>query len=220
MNIFGRKNQEEEHSFWMSYMDLMSGFLVIFIVISVLVFNEYMDIREMNLQNLVNKYEGVFVDDPNVAYKIDDERGSIVLTHKNKSLSLFAFGSDTLNPVFAEYMDKITVNLVRRTMEVWDEYKLKNIELRIEGHTDPVWGGVRNSDDGYIANLSLSSLRANAVYKYILECDALTDEQREFVKKNMISIGYSYSHRLSEGNVNDRSFDASSRRIEFRIISK
>jgi hypothetical protein len=41
--LFG-KNKDEEHNFWMSYTDLMSGFLIIFIIGSLLAYKGYRDI--------------------------------------------------------------------------------------------------------------------------------------------------------------------------------
>jgi hypothetical protein len=41
--LFG-KNKGEEHNFWMSYTDLMSGFLIVFILASLLAYKEYHDI--------------------------------------------------------------------------------------------------------------------------------------------------------------------------------
>jgi outer membrane protein OmpA-like peptidoglycan-associated protein len=40
--LFGKKNGEE-HNFWMSYTDLMSGFLIIFIIASLLAYKGFMD---------------------------------------------------------------------------------------------------------------------------------------------------------------------------------
>ena len=36
-----KKNNGEEHNFWMSYTDLMSGFLIIFMLASIYMFNRY-----------------------------------------------------------------------------------------------------------------------------------------------------------------------------------
>ena len=91
--------------------------------------------------------------------------------------------------------------------------------MRIEGHTDPRWAGY-GEDDRFLMNLDLSSRRANNVYEYILKNTGLNDSQKRFVKKHMIGIGYSFSHRLLDNSETDTSKDPSSRRIEFRIISK
>ena len=121
---------------------------------------------------------------------------------------------------FERYIKAVGKPLVQKSMELWEKRNLKDMELRIEGHSDPIWNGKRNDDEGFIQNLRLSTARASYVYSFMLDSLGLNEAEKEFVKKNMISIGYSYSRRLSEGNVNDRSLDVSSRRIEFRIISK
>lgn len=198
----------------------MSGFLVIFIIVSVMVFNEYWKIRKTNLQNLISEYQEVFIDDEQIAYEINETRGSIILTHKDPRGYLFPFGSDIMAVSFERYIKAVGKPLVQKSMELWEKRNLKDMELRIEGHSDPIWNGKRNDDEGFIQNLRLSTARASYVYSFMLDSLGLNEAEKEFVKKNMISIGYSYSRRLSEGNVNDRSMDVSSRRIEFRIISK
>ena len=105
-------------------------------------------------------------------------------------------------------------------MTIWNEQNRKNIELRIEGHTDPLWDGERGTDYGYIRNLELSSGRANLVYSYIFNNCNLSPEQKEFAQKQVVSVGYSFSDRVQKNNIYDVSLDPMSRRIEFRIISK
>ena len=41
MKKFFKKDSGEEHNFWMSYTDLMSGFLVVFIILSAILFNHF-----------------------------------------------------------------------------------------------------------------------------------------------------------------------------------
>lgn len=214
------KKNKDEHDPWVSYTDLMSGFLVVFMIISMMIFHEYWKIRKDNLQNLITEYSEVFVEDNYVRHEIDTVRGSIVLTHKSDGGYLFPFGRDKMTPQFRNYIKKIGKPLVRKSMKLWEQRNLKDMELRIEGHTDPVWGGKRDDDEGYVQNLILSSARANYVYRFMLDSLGLDEAEKEFVKQNMISIGYSYSRRLSEGTVDDKSLDKASRRIEFRIISK
>ena len=38
--------------------------------------------------------------------------------------------------------------------------------------------------------------------------------------QHMISVGYSFSERIENNNIDNMDLDAQSRRIEFRIISK
>lgn len=235
------KYSGEEHNFWMSYTDLMSGFLIVFIIISIIMFKYYDgmktkneeykvklgklsqtvdSLKGANLKNLIYEYRTVFHSNQYINIEFDSSRGSIVLTHQNSNNDLFPKGKAEFQPELREYLDEIRLPLVDKTMNLWKRRNYTNVELRIEGHTDPDGKeSVRGSDDSFLYNLDLSSQRANRVYRYILDRE-LNSEQREFVKKNMISVGYSFSSRVVSKDIDDKEKDASSRRIEFRIISK
>lgn len=257
--VFG-KDTGEEHNFWMSYTDLISGFLIIFIVVSAILFNyvtnKSKELEEViskykrtltelensssdidscllvneklkakidslsrnDMKNLITQYRSVFTYDPNIKVTIDTNRGSIILTHQDLSRDLFVSGKDSVYGDLKLYLDKVGKSIVLKTMDLYNS-GYENIELRIEGHTDPRWIGY-NEDDRFIMNLDLSSRRANNVYEYILKNTGLNASQKRFAKEHMIGIGYSFSHRLLDNNENDMSKDPSSRRIEFRIISK
>ena len=251
-----RKKTSENHDFWMSYTDLMSGFLVVFMIISIVVYQQYSEskrsfdklfetykglnveqisekivqmtheldsIKGANLKNLIFEYQDVFVSNDFVKVDFDSLRGSIILTCQDSRKYLFASGSQTFEPELKDYLEKVHKSMVEKTMNLWRDYKYSNVELRIEGHTDPNGiskGCVRGSDQSFLENLELSSKRANRVYDYILNSTELTIEQKDFVKKNMISVGYSFSKRVYDNNIENVGLDPTSRRIEFRIISK
>lgn len=248
--IFHR-NEDGEHNFWMSYTDLMSGFLVVFIIISAITYNnlnkekeEYQrlcdylkvenpdslknyihsleeivdSINNSKLQNRINDYKEIFTSTPEIKVSFNPIRGSISLTHQNPNSDLFTQGEYSIKSPLKEYLDERYVDIVNKTIEINDDKH--NVELRIEGHTDPRWGYERGSEYSFLENLSLSSNRANAVYEYILKGPKLSDSQKQFVMKNMISVGYSFSDRVQKDDIIDEKFDPSSRRIEFRIISK
>lgn len=244
--LFNRQ-AEEEHDFWMSYTDLMAGFLVVFIIISIIMnihlkaeiqkaekaeqqYNERLSelgrvldsIKKNDLKNQIMKYKDVFVYDGNVKVDFDKKRGSIILTHRNPNCYLFKQGEASMQPELRRYLDRIGKSLVFKTISIWEEIGNKDVELRIEGHTDPTWGYYepRGTNFSFTENLRLSSDRANNVYEYILYNTGLTESQQDFVKKNMISIGYSFSTRVRQNNVYNESLDDESRRIEFRIITK
>ena len=265
-----KKNSGEEHNFWMSYTDLMSGFLVVFIILSAILYKHFNELythyetqthlatiaeekynealeklkrskndtdslryellslqtvvdslKRNDLKNLIRQYNDVFVYDTNVKVDIDTSKGSIILTNRNANEDLFNKGEAIMRKELREYIDKIGKKMVERTMLLWRYNGYKDVELRIEGHTDPTWGYYeRGGNYSFIKNLTLSSERANNVFEYILENTGLNQEQQEFVKRNMISIGYSFSSRASHNSIANKSEDASSRRIEFRIISR
>lgn len=264
------KDSSEEHNFWMSYTDLMAGFLVVFIILSAILYNHYNQkvvdaekanadamvkqelyetalasleqayinlekekintqqqaelidsLKQNNLKNLIKRYRDVFVYDEHVKVSFDTIKGSIILTHRKTNKDLFLQqNKPIMQNELKHYLKRIGSPIISRTMTIWKEQNKKNIELRIEGHTDPTWDGERGSDYGYIKNLELSSGRANIVYSYIFNNCNLTPEQKEFAQKQVISVGYSFSDRVQKNNIQDVSLDPMSRRIEFRIISK
>ena len=223
MRKFLHKKNEEEHDFWMSYTDLMAGFLVIFIIASLIAYSNFREQQVMtknDLKNMIQSYKDILVSNEEINVQFDENRGSIILTHKERDKYLFKSGQAQMEPELQRFIGSHGKAMVQKTISLWKKHKYTNIEMRIEGHTDPSWDGTRGTDYGYIKNLELSSQRANAVYTYILNDLDLSDDEKEFVKKNMISIGYSYSRRIANNDISDRRLDPESRRIEFRIISK
>lgn len=260
MKSIFHKDLGEEHNFWMSYTDLMSAFLIVFIILSAILYNYYnqkvneanqaqaaaeiqeeryihlidsirdelvganahiKEMEEKDLKNLIRQFDDVFPYDDEVSYKIDTIRGSIILTNRNPQLDLFAQSNKVImRPALERYLRKVGKGLVSKAIEINGIRGNKGIEVRIEGHTDPTWDYQRGTDYGYIKNLQLSSARANAVYTYIFENCELSADQKLFAKKNMISIGYSFSSRVIDGSISNEGLDPQSRRIEFRIISK
>ena len=239
------KDNIEEHNFWMSYTDLMSGFLVVFIIISIIAYSHYSKIantmsgktpdeiekmflvldslKSADLKNLIYEYKDVFVADKYINVKFDSKIGSIVISCRDSHRYLFAPGHADFELELRNYLDKIRKPLVKRTIDLWNKRNYSNVELRIEGHTDP--NGIsstatRGSDQSFLENMKLSSDRANQVYNYLLNNEELSDEEKNFVKKNMISVGYSFATRVNQNDIDNINLDPSSRRIEFRIISK
>lgn len=256
-----KKDKGEEHNFWMSYTDLLSGFLIVFIIIGVVAYNklsktreeydrlcnilkvenpdslknyigkleEFVDsINKSNLKNRIYDYKEIFTSTSDIKVVFDSIRGSIILTHQDAEQDLFEKGKSVPNKCLIDYLNQRRKAIVEKTQNIWSNGNANNVELRIEGHTDP--DGIydktyhytpdRGSDESFIQNLTLSSERANVVYQEILNGDDLSLEQRDFVKRNMISVGYSFSHRVQQNDIEIVAHDASSRRIEFRIISK
>lgn len=264
--IFG-KGGSGQHDFWMSYTDMMSGFLIVFMIGCIYAYNGYQkktaelehaktqvdsllttlrvdnpdslkskifeyryfidSINSHKLSNEIESYRNVFVETPDIKPIFDEVRGSVKLLDKSPNGELFESGecgfykriTHEVLPL-KPYLERIYPALVDTTMSI-AKRKNVNIELRIEGHTDPKWNGlVRGGKESYIRNLKLSSERANAVLELILNGDRLSDVQRNFLMKHMISVGYSFSERIENNNLDVESLDAQSRRIEFRIISK
>lgn len=254
MRTIFTKRSDEEHNFWMSYTDLMSGFLIVFILITAVLYvnyrtehnrlkelakeldddtlnNEHLldwieEFKKNDLRNVVDQYEAVLLSTGTINVQTDKEIGSIILTHKQ--YDLFESGKWVVRGDLGDYLQQYGPSLVRKTMQISNEIN-RAVELRIEGHTDPTWGDygyLRGTDISFLNNLELSSKRANSVYDFLYNLkDAdgnsiWSELEKDFIRKNMISVGYSFSRRLINDNVDDISLDDESRRIEFRIIAK
>lgn len=266
MRSYFKKEGGEEHNFWMSYTDLMSAFLVVFIILSAILYNQYTEksekaeteekkykealdflkstgndkdsliiivnnlksiidsLNQHDLKNQIMRFKDIFPDNDYIKVDFDTIRGSIKLMPRSSDpkKDLFAQGQSTMKPELRNYIGNVVgKKLIARTMEICKSSGYSNIELRIEGHTDPTWDAQnRGTDYSFMRNLFLSSERANNVYEHIFYNSDLSTDQQLFAKKNMISIGYSFSSRIQLGDIDDKSKDAASRRIEFRIISK
>ncbi len=276
-----KKDSGEENNFWMSYTDLMSGFLVVFIILSAILFNHYTkksedagaakvkydeliekynnaiselensgrdidsclvansklksktdslihvidSMRRNDMKNLVLQYrefEGIKGD---IKVVVDKSKGSIVLYHKNNE-ELFSSGGSSPRQALKEFLNQYGKRIINKTISLKQKYP--SIELRIEGHTDPVgqYGQEYGGDASFVYNMSLSSQRANSVYSYLYNSNeiSLNEQEKAFLRNYAISVGYSFSERIKNGTHLNRTtygyLDDASRRIEFRIIAK
>ena len=226
-HIFG-KDKGEDHDFWMSYTDLMSGFLVIFIIAAIVYYIQNKRILDafdgrsrQEVTSILNdiKAKGNMVninqDFKDGFNKVDgieimpDSVGSIRFYPSNGSDKMFESNSAVMQYNLQSRIAAIGKKFVSRAIELKKEGK-NILEIRIEGHTD--------TDGTFLHNMTLSSSRAFAVYRYIHDNCGLDNEERKFVEDYMISVGYSYAKTVKD-EFGKESKDKS-RRIEFKIITK
>ena len=271
-----KKDSGEEHNFWMSYTDLMSGFLVVFIILSAILFNHFSrksgeaeeskimydslivkynnaiedlknsgrdidsclvanaelrsktdslthvidSLRKNDMKNLVlqdSEFAGIKGDSRVV---VDKSKGSIVLYHKNNE-ELFSSGGSVPQKALKEFLNIYGKNIIAKTISLKQRYP--SIELRIEGHTDPVgqYGQEYGGDASFVYNMGLSSQRANSIYSYLYNSQkvSLNEQEKAFLRNHAISVGYSFSERIKNGTHSSRTtyghLDDASRRIEY-----
>jgi outer membrane protein OmpA-like peptidoglycan-associated protein len=213
-------NSEEEHNYWISYTDLVMGLLMAFIVVSMVLFSrdseqaaldgKYRELFEV-FQNAFGEMEGIQVtDDATITFVLND----------TSEKELFPTGDH--HPT--EYMQQLLKDFIpvyyNELYKIYnnsnDTFNIK--EIRVEGHTD--------SEHSYYANLRLSSRRAGKIQDYIYwdtTFNAYPNDFQEYVLRNSIVCGYSYTRLLDEdgnyvfetGNPEDKD---RSRRVEFRTI--
>ena len=189
-------------------------------------------ITQNDLKNVIGEFKTIISSSSDIAVNFDEERGSIVL----RAISGMLFESGNPYPTaalrrFITLKDAKGVTLgqtiVKKAMALDAASPKHSVELRIEGHTDPkgAEGQARGGNESFMYNLELSSNRAKEIYRIILNSCGLDENEKEFVKKNMIAVGYSFATRVIDGDATSRDYesmkrDTDSRRIEFRIILK
>jgi len=218
------KKIDEENPYWISFTDLMSGFMVIFILVSLFLFAKenttpQVDPLKGKYAELVNVFREKFSYIPEI--DVDTTNAVIrFLITENEETAFFQRAEREPTKYCEEVLDKfipVFYDELRKIKETaQDSFNIR--EIRIEGHTD--------SQGEYLYNLKLSSQRALKVQEYIvrgLSKRRYPDNFQDFVKENSIACGYSFSHTLDKnGKPTSQTglpedFDKS-RRVEFRIL--
>lgn len=216
-----RKTADEENPYWISFTDLMSGFMVIFILVSLFLFakTDIVDPLKGKYAELVKTFDDKFREIPEIYVDTVNAAIRFMIT-ENKETAFFqkkereptAYCEDVLDKFIPIFYDEV----LKLHSVAKDSFKIR--EIRIEGHTD--------SDGNYLYNLKLSSQRALKVQEYIvrgLSKRGYSRDFQDFVRKNSIACGYSFSHPLDKnGNPTSQTnlpedLDKS-RRVEFRIL--
>lgn len=240
--MFSKRNDEEQ-SHWISFTDLVSGFMIVFIVVSLVALgqikpekkipppgpNPPSDKPDTTSNPPTGKYQemvGIFGEMLD-SLKLKDveiaDSATIRFSVKPSSPDpLFRQGDSSPTTYFRKILTKFLPAYLEKIRELYDDQKSQSFiikEIRIEGHTDPA--------GDYLLNLALSSNRALEIQKYLLKYieDRNNDKDfRRFMEKNSIACGYSFSRTLNkDGQIVDHSktrevdFDKS-RRVEFRIL--
>jgi len=223
--------KEESGNNWISFSDVMTGLMIIFLFISISymlevqkkqkqrdeIFEEFKATKE-ELYNEINKeFEADF---QKWQVKLDKDL-SIKFTNPDV---LFKSGKTEIRPKF----DTILNSFLPRYFDIilQDKYKDKIAEIRIEGHTDKV-PAPKYDKDPYIANLILSQLRSTSVVKYFRNTDYyknLPKEKVTLIEYLLTANGLSYGRTVdNNGNLtiltNKPIDNDKSRRVEFRIIT-
>lgn len=225
-----KKYEDDSHNFWMSYTDLMAGFLIVFIVASLLYYHKNNQIQEMcngipleEIAEFVNgRQNGTLVDMSKDFEDVFKDVDSIkvlpecIRIYPYYAKELFKSTSDSMEQNLQIRIKQFGHKFVTRALELVQAGKDIQ-EIRIEGHTD--------SDKDFIYNLDLSSRRAHTVYTYIHDHCGLNPEEIEFMEDRMIAVGYSEArlignHGMLVGKNKEAENKDKSRRIEFRIIGK
>ncbi|GIV27043.1 MAG: hypothetical protein KatS3mg027_0857 [Bacteroidia bacterium] len=218
-------------NYWISFSDIMTGLMVIFMFISIsyilevqkkqkqrdLIFEEFKATKDSLYAELQNEFKDDFKE-----WDIElDKDLSIKFTNPDV---LFESGETRIRPKFEKILDEFLPRYFDILLQ--DKYKDKIVEVRIEGHTDTV-PIHKYDEDPYIGNIILSQLRSTEVLKYFRKMNYfkhLPKEKKLKLQFWLTSNGLGYGRTLDDdkglsalsGKPINNSF---SRRVEFRIIT-
>lgn len=217
------KKKGDPLNVWMSFSDLLTSALVVFMLITVAlviktrtdvtIISETVDEVTGGFNSGLKDIEGVTVtDDGTIRFQSQSE-GAGEQLFKYDSFELTSGFTSVLNqsvPHFFDVLEKVQNDSARGVTVK---------EIRIEGHTDSI------GEDDY--NLRLSQERATQTWFYIRD-NILPQkplEFQDFVKSRIVTVGFG-ENKLLDGNGNlilDRGFPenkALSRRVELSVLFK
>ncbi|MFN4299892.1 MAG: flagellar motor protein MotB [Thermaurantimonas sp.] len=224
-------NNKSNESNWISFSDIMTGLMVIFMFIAIsyifevqkkqkerdIIFEEFKATKEELYAELKNEFKDDFK-----KWQVElDKDLSIKFTNPDV---LFESGQTTIRPYFAQILDDFLPRYFNVLLK--EKYKDKISEIRIEGHTDTV-SALKYDQDPYIGNVILSQLRSAQVLKYFRNMEYyknLSKKDEHRLQFWLTANGLSYGRTLDDnkqltaisGKPANNNF---SRRVEFRIIT-
>jgi len=220
-----------EENVWISFSDIMTGLMVIFMFIAISYIievqkkqaerDEIFEEFKLTKEELFYELDSVFKDDFDRWNVEFDDDLSIKFTNPEV---LFESGKAEIRPYFSEILNEFLPKYFDVLLQ--DKYKDKIAEVRIEGHTDTV-PAPQFDPDPYIGNVILSQLRSARVLKYFREMNyyaILSNDDENKIQFWLTANGLSYGRTLDS----DKQLTAfsgklanneMSRRVEFRIVT-
>jgi outer membrane protein OmpA-like peptidoglycan-associated protein len=217
------KRKVSQESNWISFSDLMTGLMIIFMFIAlnyIIQVIEYKFIEE----EIYNKLSKEFVKEIEEGQIELGNDGAVKFPSSSDDIMYFESGNQRITKDFGNILN----DFVPRYLDIVSDSNYIDYikELRIEGHTDII--PPRSGEDSYTYNLRLSSFRAQSVLHYVRNHKAfvtLDKNVRERLEFLFTANGLSYSRALNKNkeiaylSENDTIDNDHSRRVEFRIIT-
>lgn len=203
-----RRKSSSSPNYWMSFADLMSALLMVFVLLLVVVVLDYREDlaeKEKQIEEITNVKNEIIAalmqefENSNINLEIDPDTGAIQLAtnilYAYNSSEITPEGKDTLAQFIPKYLDIL----------LQDKYRDEISSIIIEGHAD-------NTGE-YLYNLGLSQERAFSVLKVIYAESFPNFEQKEFSKQVVTANGR--SNVVPVHNAAGEYDADASRRVEF-----
>lgn len=210
----GNSAEGDNNIFWTTMSDLMLGLAIVFMTLFVLAMTGFTQesVKHKMKQIEVNKELVEKLQAENVNAQVDTLTGDI----KISDLELFELGSYQLSAKGRAYLDKFAPIYIDTIFSKEDI--TKEIEsIIIQGHTDShTFAGVKDPNEQYMQNMTLSLQRANSIANYIFKTN-YNKEYTDDLKKILVVEGKSYSDPILTDGKEDYN---KSRRVELRLKTK
>ena len=204
----------DNNIFWTTMADLILGLAIIFMTLFVLAMTGFtqQELEQKKQQIEVNKELIENLKKANIEAQVDPMTGDI----KISDLELFELSSYNLSDKGKAYLDKLVpiyINTIFSRKELIDEVE----NIIIQGHTDSQsYAGIKNPDEQFMKNMTLSLQRANSVAEYIFKTN-YDKQYNDKLKKIIVVEGKSFSEPIL---VNGKEDYNKSRRVEMRLKVK
>lgn len=239
--MFNKKIEDDsEHSFWISYADMLTGFLISFMVIALLLASKVKDCptcpppcpgigSAANTQRaLIKDLWEEFKNDDIIVVDTATKTIRFRQINTNSSNVLFEIGKTEPNILLKSKLSYFIPKYLKKLNEIrLNNKKVEIKEIRIEGHTDDL-PSKEDPNCIYLCNYRWATERAMNVLKYFVEESSYFKdkvnsnyEEWSFFMNRMMPCGYAYSKPLDiDGNptIIQKINGNQSRRIEFRVI--
>ncbi len=206
-------------SSWISLSDLMTGLMLIFLLIVVMM--------QENTQKTLVRYENTKREihdalQKKFAYELQSDKVKIsqdLVVRFQETEALFEQDQATLSPYYKKVLD----NFIPKYLTVLQDERFKeNIqEVRIEGHT----GNVSQRHPEYTDLVELSQNRARAILRYFVSSGAFKDlpkRDKQFLRFKLMANGFGNGRMVDEEGeyvLNSSKSPQNTRRVEFRIMT-
>lgn len=204
-------DSDNNNIFWTTMSDLMLGLAIIFMTLFVFAMTGFtqQNLEQKKQQMEISRELIENLHKANINAEVDKMTGDI----KISDLDLFEVGSYTLSPKGKAFLDRFSPVYINTIFG--DEKFVSNIEsILVQGHTDSQsFAGLKNADEQYLRNMTLSLERASSVAHYIF----ITNYDKRYtepLKKVLVVEGKSYSEPVM---VDGKEHFDKSRRVELRL---
>ena len=200
--------KREQVNYWMSYADLMSALLLVFILLLSLVILDYRELlaaKEKQIEEVVSVKTEIIralseaFRDSNLEIEIDQQTGAI----RFPGSVLFEYDSAELSPEGKAFLKQFIPVYLKILLQ--PRFRDEISSIIIEGHTD--------KHGTYMYNMNLSQARAYSVLSYIYSSDFPSFPERDIAQSLITANGRSFSQPLYDEH---GQYDPErSRRVEF-----